>query len=250
MRSCGAATTFPKSKAAASTGILIRQLPALQERPPVRRQHQPRLGACLPVRRRQIERAPFDAQVVAGPRQNLLLRGRCAQRRHCSELVTAHVHALVRRIHGQLRRSVELQLYFVRAGVCAVHFKANVGDRAREQIEVVGQRGRQEGQRQPHARSRELVARRGRRDLQAGLFERLQFRGFGAGEPIRRAVDADETGQRLRRAGPVARDAAGQLVAERPHAEVRVVRDERNGRGAQWSDLGRQTRERGDQERE
>ena len=43
---------------------------------------------------------------------------------------------------------------------------------------------------------------------------------------------------------------AGELVVKRPHAEVRVVRDERDGRRAQRGDLGRQTGERRDEERE
>jgi len=51
---------------------------------------------------------------------------------------------------------------------------------------------------------------------------------FGTHEPVADPVDANITGQRLRRASPVTGSVSVQVISRRPDAEVRII-------GHQWN---------------
>jgi hypothetical protein len=104
----------------------------------------------------------------------------------------------------------------------------HVGCRTRHYIEIGGQRGSHEGQRDGNACGFELVDRASGQHLQLALLHGGDLLRFVADDAVRFAVDANQARERLRSAGPVAGDVVGEVVGHRPHTEIRTVGDERD----------------------
>ncbi len=116
----------------------------------------------------------------------------------------------------------------VMAGVTARR-DGEIGDGAREDVEVFGKGGREEGCRELNTRGLEFVDRVGGHDLEAELFHRRNILGILAHEAVRLAVDAGDAIDGLALAGPMGGVAVGEMVGVRPDAEVGVVGDEGYG---------------------
>ena len=142
-----------------------------------------------------------------------------------TEFVTAQVHALIRGVHRDLCRRVELELHGVRGRIRATHLPLEIGQRARQQIQIAGDGRRQERQGHANARAGKLVAGGGRSDSELHLIHGWHVVRLGSGEAEGLSVHADEPSERLRGAGPVVCHPAREPVVKRPDAEVRVVSD-------------------------
>ena len=177
-----------------------------------------------------VEVAPVDAHIVAAPGEHGLLARSHAKDGMAVEAVALRHHGLVGRIHDQVGGGFEIDRHGVLAAVGGGGRPIEVGQRPREDFEVVRQGRGEERQPQLHARAFEFVDRARRLHFQARLIERRQISRVAPHDPECLAVDACQSGERVRLAGPVAGTFGVQAVGHRPDAEIRIVRHQRNGR--------------------
>ena len=181
------------------------------------------------ARRGGIEVSPVDPHVVAPPRQHRLVLRADAQ-----HLGAGHLHArrhdpLVGGVDGEVPRGGEQQLHVMGPRVERAQRPAKPGDGARHPLDVVGERRRDEVERDGHPFAAELVAGGRRPHRHRHLLEGRHLPGITPREAHDLAIDARLERNRLRLPGPVARALVGEPVGERPDREVRIDRDERRG---------------------
>ena len=190
-------------------------------------------GAGRVLRGGGIEIAPVDAQVVAGFRQQRLLLRAEPEQVAFGEAVAAPDDFLRQVVDCEMRRDIEVELDLMRLAVGGVELDVDDGQGTREQIEVVGQGGRGEGERQYDAGALEAGNGAGGQDIEIDLGQGgdigVNEAEFAAEEAVGRAVNADEAAERMGRAGPMSGVVGGELVGQRPDAEVGIVNGERHG---------------------
>ena len=139
-------------------------------------------------------------------------------------------HRLVGRVHRDLARGVEVDGDVVRAPVGGAGLERHVGRRPRDQLQVVRQHRREEGERQLDAGTAEDVDRAERQHGHAPLGQRRDVGRQVPHDPEGAAVDSHQGAHRMRRAGPVRRRSIREAIGRRPDGEVGIVRDERDRR--------------------
>ena len=186
------------------------------------------LGDALAAVGGQVEIAPVDAQVVAALGEHRLLARADAQERQAIELEARSGRRLVRGVDHQVGRGVEVDLHLVILAIGGGGGPLQIGERAREHVEIVGQRRREEGEPDVGAGAGEFVDGAGGRNFHARL---RQFGGglpLAAHDPVGLAVDPRIGGERVRLAGPVFDAVAVQVVGRRPDAEIGIVGHQRD----------------------
>ncbi len=183
----------------------------------------------LVARGDEVQVAPVDAEVVAGAVEDALVAGADGEDVGGFRLVAGEEDLLAVEAGGDVRVCAEVDADVVGAAVERVGGPGDVGDGAAEEVEVVEEGRGEEGQVELDGAVAEAIAGVGRGEGGGELLERGDVAGVAAHDAEGLAVDADETGELLGMAGPVAGGGLGQLVRLRPDAEVGVVRDEGHG---------------------
>ena len=185
----------------------------------------------------QIEIAPIDADIIPLLREQRLIHGTDL---HRDEIGGWRFHFMERGgdllravVHGDLRGGVEVEVHAVDRSIRGVEIVGDIGDRAREQIDVSGQSRGEEGQGERDARAFELIDRTGGQDLHAFLRQRRRAGGFRAEHPEVFPINAYRAVEPVLLARPVDRIRVRGLVRGRPDAEIRIMRDQRHGRRTQ-----------------
>ena len=198
------------------------QLPGVDERLRAGRIGADRGDGLAPTARR-VGVAPVDPQVVPLPTEHgLVLRADPDDLQAVDDLATPG-HLLVGRVDRKLGALGEVERDGVLLAVDRPDLPGQVRQRPGQDVEVVRQRGGQEGQGDGGLGALELVDRPRRQDPQAHLGQGGHARRLGPHQPVRLAVDPDHPGERLPPAGPVPGDVVGQPVGARPDAEVGVA---------------------------
>ena len=140
---------------------------------------------------------------------------------------------LSRRDLEQLSRSPALapaaiDLVFPAVGGCRAPL--DVGERAREHVEIVGQRGGEERQAHRNARAGEFIDGARRQNFEPRLRQFVARLAVAAHDSMGLTVNARIGGERIRLARPVFRAVAIQVVGHRPDTEIGIVGHQRNRR--------------------
>ena len=182
----------------------------------------------------QVKEPPVDADVVTALGEDRLVfrtgaqDGEPAHARH-----PVGQRQLVRRIGGEFAAGGEPELDLAGLAIGRVGRRGDIGDRAREDVEVVGQGRGEECQLQGDALAGKRIDRLRGGDLESGLRQGRQGGGFFSHHAELPAVDPDHGRQAVRLAGPVGRVHIRQLVSRRPDREIRVAGHQRHRRRAQ-----------------
>ena len=193
-----------------------------------------------------VEITPIDAKIVAGLFKNGLLLRAQTKDLDVIEAVAGPGDWFIHRVDGNLRAGVEIDLDFMGPRVSGPSGPGEIGDGPGEDVEIVGEGGREEREGEMDVGSCELKGGVGGKDLERGLRESGQLFGIAAHNAIRFAIDAHQAAKGLHRTGPVASGLIGEVVGGRPDAEVRIVCDKRNGGRAEVG--GREERTHGEED--
>ena len=210
-----------------------------------------RHGAAHRLRRavvggREVEIAPVDLDLVAFAVEYFLLLASRADERQALFAIAFAYAFLLGVVDGAGGRRLEIDLCVVCGSVERTGLIRDVVHRAGDQVEVVEEQRRREGQRQRHRAADEFVdglhgLHVGRslhgRDREMAFASEVGIegsrRGVDAHETVDLAIDAQRAHQRERLAGPVGRVAVVEVIARGPAAGVGVDGDQGIGRSAQ-----------------
>ena len=140
---------------------------------------------------------------------------------------------LAGRIDRYLCAGIEVDRNGVPSAVRGLGFPGNVGNRAGQLIEIIGQRRRQESQRELHPRIGEGTDRARGQHLHTRLSQGRHARGLGSHQPIGAPIDSDQAGESMPFPRPMHRVGLGQFVGRRPDAEIGINRRQGHGGRAQ-----------------
>ena len=202
-------------------------------------------GGLLAFGDGQMEVAPVDAEVVSGAIERALFLRADVEDGEAVGLGAAPGDGLVGGVDGDAGIDIEADGDLVSDAVGRRDSPSQVGDRAREEGQILREGRGEKGEVEVESGGLEGVNGAGGVDLHGELLHRGEFAGIGAHEAVGLAVDADEADEGLLGSCPVAGVFGGEGVGHRPDAEVRVVGDERDG----WWALLRECR-RGNSEQE
>ena len=195
--------------------------------------------ARLPRRGREMQPAPVDADLVAGPLEHGLAFRADPERLDLAGAMPAPDDPLLRHGDGPHRRDVEVEAHLVLTPVERTDGAGKIGHRPGENVQIVGQCWRGETECELDACGLENIVCAGRQHVDARLPHGgnldLRKRRVPADEAERAAIDPGDAGHRPRLSRPVDRPLSGQLIGCRPYAEVGVVDHERHrGRAPGW----------------
>ena len=173
---------------------------------------------------------PVNAQVITLLLQDGLLLGAQLQPQNAQLIRAPPDHLLSRLVHRPLARDVRVQLHHVRPAVHGAHPKGQIGDRAGEDFQIIGQQRRAKLHRQRHTAVLKLKNAPGGRHGEARLPHGGDAVRLHPGKAHRLPVHPDQAAQRLHLAGPVAAPRVRKPVGGAPHAEIGVMRHQRNRR--------------------
>ena len=167
-----------------------------------------RCGTGFVGRNGDVKVTPVDAQIVARPVENALVL--CADRKHLRgrRLVPREGHGLAGIAGGEIGPGGQEHIDPVLGGVRRVRRPREIGDRARQDIEIVKKGRREKREVKADARARKGVSGVGRGQRHRGLGQRGNVAWIAAHDAEGLTVDADQPIQRLGMAGPVTRVAA------------------------------------------
>ena len=186
-------------------------------------------GGRLPRRHTQVEIAPVDTEVVARAVEHLLITRADVEQGEAAVLRASPGDRLVVGIDSDATVYIEQEIDLVTAAVGGLDSPCEIGDGAREQIEVLGKGGREELDSQADPASLKDVGGAGGLHVERVLLHRRDSSRIGTHITVGDAIDSHEAGEGLLGARPVSRGIVGKMVRHRPDAEIRIVRDERNG---------------------
>ena len=106
-----------------------------------------------------------------------------------------------------------------------------IGERPREDIQVMRQPGREERQLEIHSAARETVNAARRQHLQPHLIEESPASPLASDHLVGLAIDPHKSSDAVRLAGPMPSAFVVQTVGHRPDTEVRIVGHQRDCRG-------------------
>ncbi len=187
----------------------------------------------------QVQVAPVDAHVVPAAFEHWLRRRAAELHVEPGDFQTAPVHRLPLVVDHQLRGGVEIKR--CRVGFAVLGNEAEFHERHRlgENRQFLRQQRGQEGDGQFHAPCLETANRARGMHLAGGLRHRGQGSRRRPQEAERLPVDARQTRKRVAGARLMLGPVVGEVVAERPHAEVRIDHGQRHGRRAERGKSGR-----------
>ena len=173
-----------------------------------------------------MEITPVDTQIVTRAVQYALLARARVEHGEPGNAAPPPRHFFIARIHGDQRIHVDQE----RDVMCALagRRKREVSDRPRKQVEIVGKGRREKFDRQSHLRGLKRIDGARRRDFKRRLLHRRRGARHCAHESVRLPVNPRQARDGLRCASPVFGVFVGKTIGHRPHAEIRIVRDERN----------------------
>jgi hypothetical protein len=158
-------------------------------------------------------------------------------------------HPLVVSVHAPLAGGVQIDLNLRRLAVQPNVREPHKRHGARQHVQVIRERRREELHRQPDALTRELVHGGRRQDAKRRLLERGHLAAGASGKSERVTVDPHHAAHGHGRSRPVRRPTVRQFVGRTPDAEVRVVNDEGNGGRTQGYVIHGQTEAQGSEHR-
>ena len=88
----------------------------------------------------EVEIAPIDAQIVAALGEHRLLARAHAQHRQAIQLIARREHRLIGRVDHEVGAGIEIDRHRVRRAIGRRDAPLDIGERAREHVEIVGQR--------------------------------------------------------------------------------------------------------------
>ena len=176
-----------------------------------------------------VEISPVDPDEVSSLLQNRLLFAADAQGGDAAELKARRHDFLCGAVDGKLAGGIEVERDGMFFAVLGLRGPGHVGCWTRHYIQIGGQRGSHERQRDGDAGGFELINRPGGQHLQLALLHCGDLLRFVADDAVRFAVDANQATELLRGSGPVTGRIVGKVIGHRPDAEIRTVCNQWNG---------------------